>query len=248
MYGSVRLYSVAALLRHIDDRVVSDSLVILINLANGDDGQCQKILDAGAGRHVRTMLQRKGSPAVRERACHLLSIVAAGTESQISALMAMAEEIRAVILMAQSDAEWEVRREATWVLSNVAVWGNNDHVESLVEAGGVSSLCSVLTADDEEVVSASLRAIKRILDVGLQSGRESEFEERVYEAGGHYNVRRLTRHPHNEIRKTASHISNFRLTFRADRSLEQAAVETEVPTTTPAVRSFSLKWIRGRKG
>ena len=232
---------------------------------------CQRVIDAGVEWHAGALLGH-GSDSVREGMCRLLSVVAGGTSDQISSLLSMTEEIGTVIRMAESETGgsggWSVRKSAMSVLTDVTTWGDDPHVKSLVEMGGVSPLCLALTSsDDIGTISAALGAIRRILDVDFTSGeQELNFEERVYRAGGHYGVRRLTKHPDAEIRKAASYVANFRMTFRVDRSRADTGLsdsweeqeQQDIASTTSSDPSlatttkkshFKFKWMKrgGRK-
>ena len=71
-----------------------------------------------------------------------------------------------VIEMATS-AEWEVRKEAIWVISNIATGGNANQVMSVVEAGAIDAVCRVLSVNDTKMLLVALDAIDQILKTGV---------------------------------------------------------------------------------
>ena len=248
---STRLPPLVSLLSHANGRPVFNSLSVLTNLASISDDQCRGVLDKCVveGNIIKLLKHEEGM--IREQVCRLLVVAAGGTVDRISTLVSMTTEMKTVVAMAKSDSRWDARKEAVLVLSNVAMRGNDDHVKALVVMEGVSSLCSALTWDnDDGMVLVSLRAISRVLDVGLQSGHEANFTQKIYETDGQSDIRSLTKHHNDEIRKLSLHIVNFRLSFTADRPLGEAANIGRQMTSSSSVDAkgfLSFDWMRIQK-
>ena len=51
-----------------------------------------------------------------------------------------------------SRSEWDVRKEATWVISNAITAGQKRHVAHLVELGVVGPLCELLDVGEGRVL------------------------------------------------------------------------------------------------
>ncbi len=60
----------------------------------------------------------------------------------------------------------EIKREASWVLSNATSQGHPDDVQKLVQMGVLQSFVSLLDSDDTKTVAVVLEAISNILKKG----------------------------------------------------------------------------------
>lgn len=73
-----------------------------------------------------------------------------------------------VLAQLSAKSEWDVRKEATWVISNALTAGQKQHVSHLVELGVVGPLCELLDVGEGRVlliamVSSFLPAITLIM-------------------------------------------------------------------------------------
>jgi hypothetical protein len=57
-------------------------------------------------------------------------------------------------------SEWNVRKEAFWVLSNIATGGKDKHIHFLVELGSIDALCSVFDLADAKIAMVVLDTIE----------------------------------------------------------------------------------------
>ena len=60
--------------------------------------------------------------------------------------------INKVLIQLSSAAEWDVRKEATWVISNAITAGQKRHLAHLVELGVVGPLCELLDVGEGRVL------------------------------------------------------------------------------------------------
>ena len=65
-----------------------------------------------------------------------------------------------------ASAEWDVRKEAAWVVSNIASAGKPKHIHNLVEQGAIRPLCDMLEAGDGKMLMVALETLDAILKVG----------------------------------------------------------------------------------
>jgi len=97
-------------------------------------------------------------------ACWTLSNVAAGTPSQVAAVIDSACMPRAFTLCAEPTTDAGVRAEACWVVLNALTCGSERQVEALVRAGAVRALTALL--GDPSMLSMAVDALEKILAVG----------------------------------------------------------------------------------
>jgi len=57
-----------------------------------------------------------------------------------------------VLVQLSSRSEWDVRKEATWVISNAITAGDKRHIAHLVELGVVAPLCELLDVGEGRVL------------------------------------------------------------------------------------------------
>ena len=87
--------------------------------------------------------------------------------------------------MRRVDVEWQVRKEACWVVFNVATTGDAEHVLQMVASSVIEPLTSLLDCTDPRILTVALDAVCAILDMGkkLTSAQYSSMIEMFEEAG-----------------------------------------------------------------
>jgi hypothetical protein len=108
-----------------------------------------------------------------------------------------------VVEMAMS-SEWEVRKEAIWVVSNVTTGGTDKQIMSAVEAGAIDAVCSVLNVNDTKMLLVALDAVDSILKLGMKLGKE--YHSFVDECDGLTMIEALQEHESDEVYTKAVHI------------------------------------------
>jgi len=154
-----------------------------------------------------------------------------GNHGQITSLVRMPSVI-SLVLAHVANAEWEVRKEATWVVSNIATGGLNGHVHGLVELGAIHALCSVIDVADPKILLVVLDAIECILRAGKNDGRD--YIGFVDECDGLDKIEKLQEHANNNVYEKAVFIieSYFGVDDEEDENL--------VPTVNGDTFSFGL--------
>lgn len=67
-------------------------------------------------------------------------------------LFSVPDLLSLVLVQLSSRSEWDVRKEATWVISNAITAGQKRHVAHLVELGVVGPLCELLDVGEGRVL------------------------------------------------------------------------------------------------
>ena len=94
-------------------------------------------------------------------------------------------------------AEWEVKKEATWVISNIATGGNENNVHQLVEFGAIDALCSMINSADPKILLVVLDAIECVLKHGKTSNRD--YAGMVDECDGLDALEELQEHEYEQV-------------------------------------------------
>ena len=112
--------------------------------------------------------------------CWALSNIAAGNIKQVTGLVQCSQLLQQVIKTATND-DWDVRKEAAWVISNICTGGKAPHIAEIVKLGALEALVSLLDVADVKIVSVALEALESVLSKG---GEESEYDIKIGELGG----------------------------------------------------------------
>ncbi len=63
-------------------------------------------------------------------------------------------------------AEFDIKKEAAWALSNATSGGTHDQIKYLVQIGCIKPLCDLLVCSDVRIVTVALEGLENILKVG----------------------------------------------------------------------------------
>jgi len=94
----------------------------------------------------------------------MLSNITAGNSRQIQQVIEKGLIPKTMELLQAGD--WDVKKEATWVVANATVGGTPEQVGYLVQLGAIQGLCSILDVNDTQVTETVLDALEAILKVG----------------------------------------------------------------------------------
>ena len=62
-----------------------------------------------------------------------------------------------------SEAEFDIKKEAAWAISNATSGGRAEQIHTLVQAGAIRPLCDLLTCSDPRIITVALEGIENIL-------------------------------------------------------------------------------------
>ena len=62
-------------------------------------------------------------------------------------------------------AEFDIRKEAAWAISNATSGGTQEQIKFLVSAGCIKPLCDLLTCADVRIITVALEGLENILKV-----------------------------------------------------------------------------------
>lgn len=118
------------------------------------------ILDLNAVPYLRDLVCHENRE-IQKEACWTLSNIAAGTISQIQAVIDSGVVPPLVELVSDPNTDKEVRSEACWVVLNATSCGSDEQIETLVEEGCVNVL-GVLLAEPS-MIMMSMEGLERVL-------------------------------------------------------------------------------------
>ncbi len=182
-----------------ESNIITPALRTVGNIVSGSDVQTQAIIDAGLMSRMQHLLNHP-KRTVRKEACWVLSNIAAGTHRQISTVIGTKECMQRVTDMAVS-SEWEVRKEAVWVVGNIATGGTDEQIMSIIEAGAIDAVCSILGVNDTKMLIVALDAVECILKLGAKL--DKNYISLVDECDGLTMIETLQQHESDEVYQKA---------------------------------------------
>jgi len=210
------------------------------NIVSGNERQTQAAIDAGIIPALGTLLDH-GKQNIRKEACWTLSNIAAGTPAQVASLLACPSIVQKVMQLLGSD-NFQVQKEAVWVIANLCTAGCAVHIDKVVQLGGIAALVRVLDMNGEndvKVINVALDALKSILASSQASGRG--YDQQVEELEGLDYLEALQSHENEEIYQKVVHIITTYLDGDDDDN------ENENENVAPDGQSFSFGAVSSKK-
>jgi len=102
-----------------------------------------------------------------------------------------------------TNAEFDIRKEAAWAISNATSGGSQTQIKFLVKQGCIRPLCDLLTVNDTKIVTIALEGLENILKVGEEdskvNGGHNMMATFIAEAEGLTKIEELQHHQNNDI-------------------------------------------------
>jgi importin subunit alpha-6/7 len=212
--------------------LIVPALRVLGNCVSGDDTQTQAVLNAG-GLNICNCLLEHTKKNIRKETCWMLSNVAAGTTEQLSQLMQNPSVLTQVLKQMGHGFEWDVRKEAAYVVSNIATAGNSDYTAMLIQLGAVQSICSILGHSDAKILTVALEALEYFLMVG-NARADIDVFALMDEVDGIDKLEELQEHEDVAIYEKSVHL--LETYFEAGEDAD----ENIAPVTTEGSNQFSF--------
>ncbi|KAL5996527.1 hypothetical protein ACLOJK_026607 [Asimina triloba] len=106
-------------------------------------------------------------------------------------------------------AEFDIKKEAAWAISNATSGGSNEQIHYLVSQGCIKPLCDLLGCPDPRIVTVCLEGLENILKVGEaekelgNNGGVNIYAQLIDECEGLDKIENLQSHDNNEIYEKA---------------------------------------------
>lgn len=142
------------------------------------------------------------------------------------------------VLRQLGNDEWDVRKEAAWVISNIATGGSHEQVFALVKNHKpVGALCSLLDVSDSKILLVALDALDALLKCDAKSSGLLQVPALVDECDGLEKLEGLQEHEnHSVYTKSVAIIENY---FGAEEE-DGAGSENIAPAASAAGFAFGL--------
>jgi importin subunit alpha-6/7 len=152
------------LLGHPETSVQTPALRTVGNIVTGNQKQTQTAIDMGVLRYVSQIMNSNNNRNMIKECCWLLSNVTAGTIQQIQSVFD--EGFLPILLRLSEEAEFEIRKELMWAITNAISCGTKDQVTMVITQGFVKPICDLITTHDTKLAMICLEALEKTLRVG----------------------------------------------------------------------------------
>ncbi|KAF9669840.1 hypothetical protein SADUNF_Sadunf13G0006300 [Salix dunnii] len=189
-----------------DEEVLTDACWALSYLSDGQNDKIQAVIDAGVCRRLVELLLHP-SPTVLIPALRTVGNIVTGDDSQTQAVIE-ANIILPLVNLLQH-AEFDIKKEAAWAISNATSAGSHEQIQFLVSQGCIKPLCDLLICPDPRIVTVCLEGLENILKVGEAdkemglNGGVNLYAQMVDECDGLDKIENLQTHDNNEIYEKA---------------------------------------------
>ncbi|TYZ62019.1 hypothetical protein PybrP1_011520 [[Pythium] brassicae (nom. inval.)] len=217
-----------------DEEVLTDACWALSYLSDGSNEKIQSVIEAGVCRRIVELLMHP-SPAVQTPALRTVGNIVTGNDLQtqviinlqaLPCLRALLESPKKGIRKEAflSTAEFDIRKEAAWAVSNATSGGSPEQIMHLVSLGCIRPLCDLLEVKDAKVVIVALEGLENILRVGDQqkTGEFNDVATLIDEADGVNKIQALQYHANEDIYVKSMKI--VELYFQGEEDAEDSLV------------------------
>nr|CAB3476719.1 unnamed protein product [Digitaria exilis] len=231
------LPALARLIHSNDEEVLTDACWALSYLSDGTNDKIQAVIEAGVCPQLVELLLHP-SPSVLIPALRTVGNIVTGDDMQTQAVINGG--IIAPLLQLLQTAEFDIKKEAAWAISNATSGGSPEQIKYLVAEGCIRPLCDLLVCPDPRIVTVCLEGLENILKVGEQdkaagvTGDINVFAQMIDEAEGLEKIENLQSHDNNEIYEKAVKLLEA---YWMDE--EDDAMATAGEAAAPAVFDFS---------
>ncbi|GFZ13929.1 importin alpha isoform 2 [Actinidia rufa] len=209
------------LLLHPSPTVLIPALRTVGNIVTGDDVQTQSIIDHGALQCLLSLLTHNHKKSIKKEACWTISNITAGNREQIQILLPcdhlevlmyrlfLRPGLVTPLVNLLQTAEFDIKKEAAWAISNATSGGTHDQIKFLVLQGCIKPLCDLLVCPDPRIITVCLEGLENILKVGEgeknlgNTGDINYYAQLIDEAEGLEKIENLQSHDNNEIYEKA---------------------------------------------
>ncbi|CAN1219648.1 Importin subunit alpha-2 [Linum perenne] len=217
------LPALAQLIHSNDEEVLTDACWALSYLSDGTNDKIQAVIEAGVCPRLVELLLHQ-SPSVLIPALRTVGNIVTGDDMQtqlamsvhlclfFSAFCVIEANIIGPLVHLLQNAEFDIKKEAAWAISNATSGGTHDQIKYLVSQGCIKPLCDLLICPDPRIVTVCLEGLENILKVGEadknvgNTGGVNLYAQMIDDAEGLEKVENLQSHDNTEIYEKAVRI------------------------------------------
>ncbi|TVU20983.1 hypothetical protein EJB05_30591, partial [Eragrostis curvula] len=191
--GVVAIYVVLCLIQLVNLWLCSDSVENIQAVI--ESGVCPRLVE----------LVTHSSPSVLIAALHVIGNIV--RRDYVQAVIN--ENIIGPLVWLMQTAEFDVKKNAAWAISNATDGGTHDQIKYLISQGCIMAFCNLLGYADTGVLIVCLKGLENILKVGEAKERfcgVNIFAQMIDDADGLEKIENLQTHDNIAISETAARL------------------------------------------
>jgi len=175
--------------------LVLPALRSLGNIASGSDEQTQVIVDCNFAAALSLVVQKKFDVNnLNKELCWVISNLLAGSPAQIKKVIDC--NLLPWVINQCNFADFRVRKEAVWALTNLINSGNASQTTLTLNSGGVEALCSMLDCPDATICETAMNGLHSLCS--KESLRRTAVLK-IEECGGLDKIEQLQQHENENV-------------------------------------------------
>ncbi|MBA0549754.1 hypothetical protein Golob_020770 [Gossypium lobatum] len=179
-----------------DEEVLTDACWALSYLSDGTNDKIQAVIQAGVCPRLVELLLNP-SPSVLIPALRTVGNIAVINAGLIGPLVNLLQ-----------NAEFDVKKEAAWAISNATSGGAHEQIKYMVSQGCIKPLCDLLACPDPRIIMVCLEGLENFLKVGEAEKATGAVEfnfcaQLIEDADGLEKIENLQTHDNSEIYEKA---------------------------------------------
>lgn len=158
----IALPTLAELISHTDEEVLTDSCWALSYLSDGDNSKIQAVIDAGVSRRLVDLLMNP-SPAVQTPALRTVGNIVTGNDEQTQLIIN--HNALPCLLALLGSPKKGIRKEACWTISNITA-GVSEQIQAVIDNNIIPPLIQLLAGAEFDIRKEAAWAISNATSGG----------------------------------------------------------------------------------
>ncbi|KAG7537227.1 Armadillo [Arabidopsis suecica] len=191
-------------LRYPSPVVLAPVLHTIGTIVTANNHQIQVVINCGVLPILADLFTRDYEIHIKVNTFWTISRITAGFKEQLQSVID-ANLIPTLVNLAQH-AEFDIKKQAVWAISNATSGGSHDQIKYLVEQGCVKPLCDLVVCSDVMINSVCLDGLENILKAGeaeKNTGDVNCYLQLIDAAEGVEKIENLQKHESDEIYEKA---------------------------------------------